>query len=61
MVTYTFANKENPYARGVSAFGVYENCAVCVELTCQDGYDEDLQEMLIDFLQECSYGSDVSS
>lgn len=61
VITYTFTNQENPYARGVSAFGVYENCAVCVELTCREGYDEDLQEMLIDFLQECTYGSGVSS
>ncbi len=55
MITYDFINKENPYARGISAFGVYENCAVCIELTCREGYDEDLREMLTAFLDGCSY------
>lgn len=55
MITYNFINQENPYARGVSAFGVYENCAICVELTCQEEYGEDLQEMLTTFLNGCSY------
>ena len=55
MITYNFINKENPYARGVSAFGVYENCAVCVELTCREEYTEDLHEMLTAFLDRCSY------
>ncbi|MCM1123753.1 MAG: hypothetical protein NC416_14310 [Eubacterium sp.] len=55
VITYTFVNEENPYARGVSAFGVYENCAVCIELTCREGYAEDLNEMLTAFLERCSY------
>ncbi|MDE6845818.1 MAG: hypothetical protein K2J99_08645 [Lachnospiraceae bacterium] len=55
MITYNFINRENPYAQGVSAFGVYENCAICVELTCQEEYGEDLQEMLTTFLNGCSY------
>ena len=55
MVTYNFQNEENPYARGVSAFGVYNNLAVCAELTCRDGYQEDLQQMLTDFLDNCTY------
>lgn len=55
MVTYNFLNEENPYARGVSAFGVYHDLAVCVELTCREDYDEDLQQMLTDFLDNCTY------
>ena len=55
MVTYIFQNEENPYARGVSAFGVYNNLAVCAELTCREGYQEDLQQMLTDFLDNCTY------
>lgn len=55
MIAYDFSNEENPYARGVSAFGVFENCSVCVELTCREGYEEDLQEMLNEFLKRCSY------
>ena len=55
MVIYNFQNEENPYAHGVSAFGVYQNLAVCVELTCRDNYGEDLEEMLIEFLNNCTY------
>ena len=55
MITYNFINAENPYARGISAFGVYENCAVCIELTCIEEYDEDLQDMLTTFLENCVY------
>ena len=55
MVTYKFINEENPYERGVSAFGVHQNLAVCVELTCRENYQEDLYEMLIDFLNGCTY------
>lgn len=54
-ITYSFQNKENPYSRGISAFGVYENIAICVELTCREDYQEDLQEMLTDFLNNCTY------
>ena len=55
MVTYNFINEENPYARGVSAFGVYNNLAVCAELTCRETYSEDLEEMLTEFLNNCTY------
>ena len=55
IVTYNFRNAENPYERGVSAFGVNNNLAVCVELTCREGYQEDLQQMLTDFLDNCTY------
>lgn len=55
MITYSFSNEENPYSRGVSAFGVYQNLAVCVELTCREDYQENLQDMLIDFLNSCTY------
>ena len=54
-ITYNFQNKENPYSRGISAFGVYENIAICVELTCREDYQEDLQEMLTDFLNNSTY------
>lgn len=54
-ITYSFPNEENPYSHGVSAFGVYENLAICVELTCREDYQEDLQEMLTDFLDNCTY------
>lgn len=55
MITYSYQNEENPYSHGVSAFGVSNNLAVCVELTCREGYQEDLQQMLTDFLDNCTY------
>lgn len=55
VVTYKFINAENPYAHGISAFGVYNNLAVCVELTCREGYQEDLEKTLTDFLKNCTY------
>ena len=55
MVIYNFQNKENPYKHGVSVFGVNQNLAVCVELTCRENYEEDLEKMLTEFLNNCTY------
>lgn len=58
LITYTFKNESNPYARGVSAFSVYGNSAVCIELTCQKDFTEDLEAILTEFLENCTYNSD---
>lgn len=55
LLTYNCISKENPYARGVSAFGVFEENAVCAELTCQENFEEDLRTILTDFLKNCTY------
>lgn len=55
MLTYTFTDKNNPYARGVSAFGLHDNLAVCIELTCQNDFEEDLTAILTEFLENCTY------
>lgn len=55
IITYRFINEENPYSHGMSAFGINENLAVCVELACKEEYNEDLAEMLATFLEGCSY------
>ncbi len=55
MITYDFTNEQNPYSHGVSAFGVFENCSVCVELTCRENYTENLPEMLNRFLTAFQY------
>ena len=47
----------NPYARGVSAFGTYKNCAVSVELNCLDSFTEDERTILTDFLNGCHYAA----
>lgn len=58
LITYNCISEENPYARGISAFGVYESTAVCLELTCQENFDQDLRPILLSFLDNCSYSSD---
>ena len=55
VVTYAYKSETNPYARGASAFGVYRNYAVSVELSCRDGFGGDPREMLADFLRNCHY------
>ena len=56
LLTYNCVNENNPYERGISAFGVYDNTAVCIELTCREGFEEELETILIPFLENCSYG-----
>ena len=58
VLTYTFQNENNPYTRGVSAFAVRDNLAVCAELTCQEDFTEDLKTILTDFLENCTYNTD---
>jgi hypothetical protein len=61
VITYTFQNENNPYARGVSAFAVHGDLAVCAELTCQEDFTEDLEAILTGFLENCTYNTDFSS
>lgn len=49
------AKGDNPYDRGVAAFGVRNNCAVSVELLCADGFSEDTTIVLTSFLQGLHY------
>lgn len=57
LITYSYINKSNPYARGASAFGVYEDNAVCIELACRDNFTDDLENILTDFLENITYNS----
>ena len=54
---YTCKSNSNPYARGVSAFGTYKNCAVSVELNCLDSFTEDERTILTVFLNGCHYAA----
>ena len=45
----------SPYARGASAFGVYRNYAVSVELICQQNFNRDTGQLLGQFLDHCHY------
>lgn len=57
VVTYAFASEDNPYARGASAFGVYQDCAISVELTCREDFDGDAAQLLAGFLDSCRYAA----
>ena len=57
VLAYTYGSDENPYQRGVSAYGVYRNFAVSVELSCREGFAGDPVETLADFLEHCHYGT----
>lgn len=58
LITYNCINEDNPYARGVSAFGVCETTAVCAELVCVEDYTEDLKPLLSEFLNHCHFKED---
>lgn len=57
VLTYAFDSETNPYARGASAFGVYRNYAVSVELSCREDFTGDPLEILTDFLEHCHYST----
>lgn len=55
LITYRFTHEDNPYARGVSAFGTFNSDALCIELTCRENFEEDLKAVLLGFLNGCTY------
>lgn len=59
VITYTYDSDSNPYAFGASAFGVYRNYAISVELSCQEAFSGDPQEILLDFLNHCHYSNSI--
>lgn len=58
LITCHFVNENNPYARGLSAFGINGNNAICIELTCRENFEEDLRTVMINFLNNCTYSND---
>ncbi|MDE5910537.1 MAG: hypothetical protein K2H52_17680 [Lachnospiraceae bacterium] len=57
LITYNCINETNPYERGASAFGMYQDNAVCIELTCRENFEEDPRDILIHFLDNITYSS----
>lgn len=55
VITFTYGSETNPYSRGVSAYSVYRNYAVNVELACQEDADLSPEELLEQFLDNCHY------
>ena len=58
VVTYAFPSDTSPYARGASAFAASDAWAISAEFACQDGFEEDAQEILTDFLTHCHYAAE---
>ena len=54
---YTCKSDSNPYTRGVSAFGTFQDYAVSVELNGLDSFTEDERTILTDFLNGCHYAA----
>lgn len=52
---YDVINENNPYASGISAFGVWERGAVCVELVLSDSFTDNADETLNNFLSGFHY------
>lgn len=57
VITYAYASEENPYSGGASAFGLYRNHAISVELSCQKDFSGNPSEILLDFLNHCHYST----
>ena len=57
VITYSLNSETNPYARGVSAFGIYRDYAISVELTCREDFDGDPAQLLARFLDACHYAA----
>lgn len=57
VITYTYNSETNPYQRGASAFGIYRNYAVNVEISCREDFDGDAQTLLAGFLERCHYAA----
>lgn len=55
IITYACGSDTNPYARGASAFGVYRNFAISVEILCQEKSDIDPRAVMASFLANCHY------
>ena len=49
------AGEDNPYTHGAAAFGVRGDWAISVELLCQDGFEDDAQTFLTQFLSGLHY------
>lgn len=56
LITYNCTGEDNPYDRGISVFGVCDSISVCIEMTCREGFEEDLRAILLPFLDSCTYG-----
>lgn len=57
LMTYTISNPENPYCKGVSAFGTYGSYCITAEICCTEAFEGDEKEILLSFLNNCHYNA----
>lgn len=57
VLDYSYDSDTNPYDRGMAAYGVYRNYAICVELSCRESFTGDEAELMAEFLEHCHYGT----
>lgn len=57
VLAYDFPSQESAYARGASAFAVYDGCAISAEFACQDSYKGDPAEILTGVLENFHYAA----
>ncbi len=55
LLSYHHKNTDNPHTKGISAFCVFGNNALCIELTSKKDFEEDLKTLLMNFLENLSY------
>lgn len=57
LIAYNCVGDTNPYDHGMSVFGTCGAYAVCIEFTCLESYDMELEPILTEFLNGCHYGA----
>lgn len=60
LLVYDCVSASNPYDRGASAFAVAGNDVFVAELTCQEGFDGDVSQILSDVLDGVHYSADLT-
>lgn len=55
VMTYGYDAEENPYEAGASAFGIFDDNVLSVEVACRNALAEDAEAILTDFLAHCHY------
>lgn len=58
VITYSYSSEENPYSAGASAFCVFGNYCVSVEVTCRGDAADDPKALLTNFLEHLHYAGE---
>lgn len=58
VITYSYSSEENPYSAGASAFCVFGNYCISVEITCRGDAADDPKALLTNFLEHLHYAGE---